>query len=269
MSVTSGVTLRLAMSSRTRRLNSLPSSDVRTRLRPSRVNSPPPYAIFAWGSVSAVTSAGRDVDEKQVALVDGDVLLDQQLRVVRRPVRREKAAAGDLEYQSGRLRLERIHHVDVAVGAVALGRGKGHAIAGAAPADSTILRPAAVGEQGDCAVGEVVAVDLRELIAACVAAEQEVFATGRLIGGAANRLVKEGQLRTRAARHRHAVHLRRVAEARCNQQLTARRVPVRETGGARLGISLHFGRQRRRHLRDALDDEGRAGRDRLCRLRRC
>ena len=151
--------------------------------------------------------------------------------------------------------LGRIHDVEVAVGAVAARRAVGEAIALGAPDGAAVLRAAAVGEQRDAAVGHVVAIELRELVAADVLAEHEVAALHRLERGAADRLVEEGQLRARAAGKLDVVNLRGVAEARRDQHLAPRRVPVGEVRGTRLGVAPHLVGERRRDRGNAVDDE--------------
>ncbi len=205
--------------------------------------------------------AVRRIDQPQRALGNRRELHDQQAAVVRRPVDRLPAAAGHLHHQLVGLRIRRIHDVEIAVGAVAAGRTVGQPIALGAPDGAAVLRAAAVGEQRDAAVGHVVAIELRELVAADVLAEHEVAALDRLERRPGDRLVEEGQLRARTARQLDVMDLRGIPEARRDQHLPSRRVPVGEVRGARLGIPPHVVRERRRDRRNAVDDEVLGGRD--------
>jgi hypothetical protein len=114
------------------------------------------------------------VDQPDVALVDRDGLEDGELLVVGRPVGRRPAAALHLEQQPRRGGVLRVHHVDVAVGAVAARRAEGQAVALVRPGAELVLRAAAARQHADVAGREVEAVDLRELVAALVLREDDV-----------------------------------------------------------------------------------------------
>src|SRR5207247_8021371 len=115
-------------------------------------------------------------------LVRRDRLAEEQLLVVGAPVEHAPASALHLQQPPVALRIARVHHVDVAIAAVAPGGPVGETVAAIRPADAAVLRPA-VRQQGDGAPGEVVAIDLAELVAADVAPEEEELAPDGREGG--------------------------------------------------------------------------------------
>ena len=149
----------------------------------------------------------------------------------------------------------RVHHVDVAVGAVAAGRAEGHAVAGVRPGAEVVLRAAAVRDQRDRAGGDVEAEDLAELVAAAVLAEDEVVGRAAGPARAAHAVGEEGELPARAARHPHLVDLRRVAEARADEHLALHGVPAGEARGAELRVAADRLGDLGRDVGDAVGDE--------------
>ena len=138
---------------------------------------------------------GGDVDEPEVALVDREVLLDAGACVSSGDQSSDApAAALRPRAAAGRSSDPRVHHVDVAVVAVAPGRGVGDAGRRRWTTPMPPLLRLAVGEQGDAAAGEVVAVDLEELVAAHVLEKEKVAPGPRLIDGLGDRLLGEGEL---------------------------------------------------------------------------
>ncbi len=205
--------------------------------------------------------AGGHVDEPDVALVDGEVLEHRELRVVGRPVGRAPAAALHLEQHPRRGRVLRVHDVDVAVGPVAAGRAEGHAVALVRPGAEAVLRAPAGREHGDGARRHVEAVDLAELVAALVLGEDDVVGRAARPARAAHAVGEEGELAPRAEREAHLVDLRRVAEARRDQDLALRRVPGGEVRRAELGVATDSLGDLRGDLRQAVGDQIVAGLD--------
>ena len=197
----------------------------------------------------------RHVHHPDVALVHGDPLDHEELRVVRRPVGRAPAAARHLEDASRRGRVLRVHDVDVAVGAVAPRRAEGHPVAGVRPGAEGVLRAAAVRDHGDGAGGDVEAEDLAELVAAAVLLEEQVVGRAAGPARAAHAVGEEGELPACAARHLHLVDLGRVAEARGDEHLALHRVPPGEARGAELGVAAHRLGDVGRDLRDPVGHE--------------
>ncbi len=196
------------------------------------------------------------VDQPDVALVDRDELEDGELLVVGRPVGRRPAAALHLEQQPRRGGVLRVHHVDVAVGAVAARRAEGQAVALVRPGAELVLRAAAARQHADLAGREVEAVDLRELVAALVLREDDVVGRAARPARVADAVREERELPAGAEREAHLVDLRRVAEAGLDQHLPLRRVPGGERGRAELGVAAH-------RLGDGRGDLGQPVRDQV------
>src|SRR6185503_2902050 len=77
--------------------------------------------------------AVRRVHEPKVALVDGEVLGDEELAVVRRPVQWLPAPARELRQAAVAPGIAGIDHIDVPVRAVAARRAVGETVARAGP----------------------------------------------------------------------------------------------------------------------------------------
>ena len=191
----------------------------------------------------------RDVDEPEIAFVDGDRLRQQDLAVVRGPVGGLIAAALQLEHHAVARRLGRVHHPQVQIASVAARGHVGVTVALVRPGAADVPR-LAVGQQGDITGRDIVAVLLEELRTADVLREHDVATVGRLVRGAGDGVGEERQLGPRPARKRDAVQLRRVAEPGGDDHLASRRVPVPEVGGSKLPVAArHVGdaRRDRRH----------------------
>src|SRR5690606_17938173 len=100
---------------------------------------------------------------------------------------------------------------------------------------------------------EVEPVELPEFRAADVLAEHEAVAL-RVRRDRRDRLVEEGELLARAARRLDAMHLRRAAEARGDQQPGAVGGPAAEPRAARVRVALQLLDQGGRDLGDVLAD---------------
>ena len=184
--------------------------------------------------------------------------------VVRRPVGDSPASSLHFENAAVRVRAQGVDNVDVAVGAVAAGAAVGDAVAGVAPFDAAVLRALAVGEEGDAAVGEVLAVDLAEFVAALVFGEEEVAAGFGLVDGGGDGLGEEGELGAVAAGRADTVDLVGVAEAGGDEELALDGVPVDEAGAAGLGVAGDFVDEVARHGRQGVGYEARRrGEDRI------
>ena len=86
-------------------------------------------------------------------------------------------------------------------------------------------------------VREIVAIILVEFIAARAFRKNEIVAFGRLEGPAVDAVGEKGELGARAARLGDVVNLGGIAEARRDQHLGPRGMPVLETGRARFGVA--------------------------------
>ena len=196
----------------------------------------------------------RDVDEPEIAFVDGDRLRQQDLAVVRGPVGRLIAAAFQLEHHAVARRLGRVHHPQVQVASVAARGHVGVTVALVRPGAADVPR-LAVGQQGDITGRDIVAVLLEELRTADVLGEHDVAAVGRLVRGAGDGVGEERQLGPRPARKRDAVQLRRVAEPGGDDHLASRRVPVPEVGGSKLPVAARYVSDARRDRRHPVHHE--------------
>jgi hypothetical protein len=176
----------------------------------------------------------REAHDARVYLVDRNALLDQQLRAVGREIGRRPCAA--LRHHGTALAAVEIEHPDVDIGAVALVAGVRQLGAVVRPQRIGVAR-LAVGEQAHLARGEVVPVQLPELRAAGIAAEDEARSR-RVCQHEGDRLLEEGQLLARATGRAHAVCLRGVAEARGHQQAGTVGQPAAESRAARVRIAL-------------------------------
>ncbi len=182
---------------------------------------------------------GFQVEEIQLALVDRNRVVHQELVVVGREVARRPAATLDWQHHAGRLWLRWIDNIKIRVLAVPPRRGIRQPLPILGESRTGVAR-LAVGEQGDFARAQVEAIELKEFAAADVLGKQDGV---RIMGpelGAADSIGKERQLPPRAARHLHQMQLRRAAEARDDQHLRTRRIPAFEGGGADFQIGPYF-----------------------------
>ncbi len=74
-----------------------------------------------------------DLDEPEVAFIDGDALLDHERAPIGRPVPHAPSAAGKFDHKAVGLRVHWIHHVDVRIFPVSPGGGIGDALAVGGP----------------------------------------------------------------------------------------------------------------------------------------
>ena len=199
--------------------------------------------------------AARQVDEPDVALVDREGLDHGELRVVWGPVGRPEAASLHLEHHASRRRVVRVHHVDVAVGAVAARRAEGHEVAPVRPRTEVVLRAPAGRDRRDRAGRHVEAVDLGELVAPLVLGEHD--AVGRVARPARARdtVREERELPPRTEREPDLVDLRRVAEAGRDEHLAPRGMPGHEARRAELGVAAHGLGDLGGDLRETVADE--------------
>jgi hypothetical protein len=89
-----------------------------------------------------------------------------------------------------------------------------------------VLRSAAVRQQRDRAVLEIVAIELRELIAALIARKDEELALRAIVGGGPDRFVEKRELTAHPEGRRDQMNLIRISEPRCDQHLQPGRMPA-------------------------------------------
>src|SRR5882672_3379057 len=104
--------------------------------------------------------------------------------------------------------------------------------------DGASISGLAVRQQCDDSGLEVKTVDLVELAASDIFAEDEALAIARIEMGSAGRLGCERQLSPRSAGHLHLMNLVTVGEARRDQHLAPHRIPAGETGCAEVAVAL-------------------------------
>ncbi len=120
------------------------------------------------------------IHQPEITFICRNVFHHQQFAAVGRPV--ESAPASTFEFcdDAVRLGLRRIHHPEVHVFACAAGRAV-RELAALMPPDHPCITRLAVGEQGDLAGIEVIAIKLVELASTHILAEDEIVSLCRLV----------------------------------------------------------------------------------------
>ena len=133
-----------------------------------------------------------------------------------------------------------------------------------------VVALAGLGEARRLLARQVEAIELRRLVAAAAALEDDVVAVDRLVASLGHRLAAVGQRLGLGERAGDAEDLRRVdaGAAMRDEHLAPRRVPVHEPMAAKVGVARDGAGDARRHRRDALDDQVGVGNDDVAGRRR-
>ncbi len=176
------------------------------------------------------------------------------------------AAARALGDQPVGLRVARVHDVEVGVLPIAPRGRVADELAVLAPC-ARLVAALAVRQQRQAAVGE--RVELVELAAAHVLRDQDHVARARSVARELDAILLEAELRARAARLRHPMHLVGVAEARGDQHRAVDGMPAEEGRRAELHVGPGPRGELGGHFGNAVSDQRRRLFDRLRPGRRC
>jgi hypothetical protein len=215
--------------------------------------------------------AGREIEQPDLRLQRRHVARQRDGRVVpRHPVGRP-AAAGQIGEATPRLRPHRVHQPerlrDLLATAAARGSVERHRqveqLARTMQPALHVVALAGLGEARRLLARQVEAIELRRLVAAAAAFEDDVVAVDRLVAGPGHRLAAVGQRLGIGERAGDAGDLRRVdaGAAMRDEHLASRRVPVHEPMAAKVGVARDGAGDARRNRRDFLGDQVGVGND--------
>ena len=197
-------------------LRAIVVDDKDTIASPVKGSAPVPDALLT--RVHLRHRAGRDVEDEDAALVDGDVVHDQQAGVVRRPVHDRPEALALHHLAMGSVVRTLVSDINVVVTSITASAGIDETVAAVGPIRSRMPGPPPIGQQTAFAACEVEPIQLEEFIATDIPQLDEPVLGG--VGrdrSISSRLAEESELAAGAHGLADPVNLVGVAESSADQ----------------------------------------------------